>query len=73
MCELAFRVLLYSDRLSLSLSLSLWDSVRVTWRESSFTGNFENCFRHVKEGFGKGASLSLQILRKGNLKRGLKY
>jgi hypothetical protein len=29
--------------------------------------------RHVREGFGRGASLSLQRLREGNLEGGLPY
>jgi hypothetical protein len=46
--------------LSLSLSLSLYgSSVRETWREGSFTGNSESYVRHVKEGFGNAALLSL--------------
>jgi hypothetical protein len=33
-----------------------------TWRKGFFTGNPESYVRHVKEGFGKGASLFIQTL-----------
>jgi hypothetical protein len=35
-----------------------------------FTGD---CERHVREGFGRVASLSLQMLHEGNLEVGLPY
>jgi hypothetical protein len=41
-----------------------------TWRGRIFTGD---CERHVRECFGRGASLSLQRLREGNLEGGLPY
>jgi hypothetical protein len=42
--------------------------VRGIWRGGFFTGDSE---RHVRKGFGGGASLSLQRLREGNLEGGL--
>ena len=64
--------------ISLSLSLSIYiyiygSSVRETRKEGYFTGNSESYRRHVKEGFGNGASLSLQRLCEGNLEGGLLY
>jgi hypothetical protein len=44
--------------------------VRGTCKWGLFTGDFE---RYVREGFGRGASLSLQRLREGNLEGGLPY
>jgi hypothetical protein len=44
--------------------------VRGTWKGKIFTGDSE---RHVREGFGKGASLSLQKFCEGNLEGGLPY
>jgi hypothetical protein len=46
------------------------DFIRGTWRGGIFTGDSE---RHVREGFGRGGSLSLQRLREGNLEGGLPY
>ena len=46
-------------------------SLRGTWREGFFTGNFDSCVRHVKEGFGNGASLSLWRFREGRMEGGL--
>jgi len=41
-------------------SISLYGScVRGTWRKGFFTGIYESYVRHVNEGFGNGASLSL--------------
>ena len=54
--------------------LSLYGSfVKGTWRESSYTGDFESYIRHVKQGFGNGASNSLYRLHKRNLESGLLY
>ena len=56
----------------LSLSLS-GSSTRVTWRDVSFTGKSEIYVRHVKEGFGNGASLSFDWLRERNVEAALLY
>jgi len=57
-----------------SLSLSIYGSfVKGTWRDSSYNGDSESYIRHVKEGFGNGASNSSNKLCKGNLERGLLY
>ena len=56
-----------------SLSLSLCMGARGNWGEGSFTGNSESYVRHVKEGFGNGASLCLYRLREGNLEGGFQY
>ena len=44
-----------------------------TWRECSFTGSSESYVRHVKEGFGNGASLSVFRHCEGKLDGGLLY
>jgi len=44
--------------------------VKGTWKESCYTGNSESYIRHVKEGFGNGASNSSNRLHKGNMERG---
>jgi hypothetical protein len=44
--------------------------IRGTWRRGIFTEDSE---RHVRVGFRRGASLSLQRLREGNLEGGLPY
>jgi len=63
-----------SKRALCKCSVSLYGSfVKGTWRESSYTGDSESYIRHVKEGFGNGASNSLYRLHKGNLEGGLLY
>jgi hypothetical protein len=52
---------------------SISTGAREYWREGSFTGNSESYVRHIKEGFGNGASPCLYRLREGNLEKGLQY
>jgi hypothetical protein len=50
--------------------LSPWGPCWGNLEGGIFTADSE---RHVREGFGRGAALSLQRLREGNLKGGLPY
>jgi len=56
------RTLKESKKVLCKWIISLYGScVRGTWMEGFFTGNYESYVRHVNEGFGNGASLSLSL------------